>query len=57
MVNKQDIQDQIKLKKHAITLENDSNKLASLQNDLKILELRLQIESYKERIELLKTKN
>ena len=57
MANKLDIQDQIELKKHAISLENDSNKLASLQNDLKILELRLQIEAYKERIESLKNKN
>ena len=57
MANKLDIQDQIKLNKHAISLENDSNKLASLQNDLKILELRLQIETYKERIENLRSTN
>lgn len=57
MANKLDIQNQIKLKKHAISLENDSNKLASLQNDRKILELRLQIETYKERIETLKEKD
>ncbi|WP_159439317.1 hypothetical protein [Tenacibaculum agarivorans] len=57
MANKQDINDQIKLKKHAISLENDSNKLAGLQNDLKILELRLQIETYRERIENLRNKN
>lgn len=57
MANKQDINDQIKLKKHAISLENDSNKLAGLQNDLKILELRLQIETYRERIENLKQKH
>ena len=57
MVNKHEIQDQIALKKHAISLEYDSNKLATLQNDLKILELRLQIESYKERIDSLRNKN
>lgn len=57
MANKQHINDQIKLKKHAISLENDSNKLAGLQNDLKILELRLQIETYRERIENLKQKH
>ena len=57
MANKLDIQNQIKVKKHAISLENDSNKLASLQNDLKILELRLQIETYKERIENLRAKS
>lgn len=56
MANKLDIQDQIKLKKHAISLEHDSNRLVTLQNDLKILELRLQIESFKERIENLKLK-
>lgn len=57
MTNKLDIQDQITLKKHAISLENDSNKLAALQNDLKILELRLQIKTYRERIETLKRKS
>lgn len=57
MANKLDIQDQIKLKKHAISLEHDSNRLVTLQNDLKILELRLQIESFKERIENLKLKS
>lgn len=57
MTNKLDIQDQITLKKHAISLENDSNKLATLQNDLKILELRLQIETFKERIENLRRKS
>ena len=57
MVNRNSTQDKIKLKKHAISLERDSNKLAGLQNDLKILELRLQIEIFKERIELLRNKN
>ncbi len=57
MANKLDIQDQITLKKHAISLEHDSNRLAKLQNDLKILELRLQIESFKERIESLRNRD
>lgn len=56
MADIQDIQDQITLKKHAISLEHDSNRLAKLQNDLKILELRAQIETYKKRIENLKRK-
>ncbi len=56
MANKESIQNQIKLKKHAISLENDSNKLATLQNDLKILELRFQIETYRERIDNLREK-
>ena len=57
MANKNDIHDQIKLKRHAISLEHDSNKLATLQNDLKILQLRLQIETFKERIENLRRKS
>ena len=57
MANKNDIHDQIKLKKYAISLEHDSIKLATLQNDLKILQLRLQIETFKERIENLRRKS
>ena len=45
-----EISNKINLKKHAISLENDPNKLVALQNDLKILELRLQIKKYSEKI-------
>lgn len=55
-MNKSELLNKISLKKHAVSLENDSNKLASLQNDLKILELRLQIETFKERIQILRDK-
>lgn len=55
-MNKSELLNKISLKKHAVSLENDSNKLASLQNDLKILELRFQIETFKERIQILRDK-
>jgi hypothetical protein len=52
-MNKDEVSDKIKLKKHAVSLEDDPNRLAKLQNDLKILEFRYQIELYRERIKLL----
>lgn len=50
-MDKNEIQDKIQLKKHEISLENDSNRLSKLNKDLNILKLRYQIEVYKERIE------
>jgi hypothetical protein len=38
------------LTQHAISLEKHPNRKAKLQNDLKIIRLRLQIEDFKERI-------
>ena len=52
-MDKIEILNKIKLKKHAISLEKESNELANLQNDLKILELRLQINYYREKIKKL----
>ena len=51
IMDKNEIQDKIQLKKHEISLENDSNRLSKLNKDLNILKLRYQIEVYKERIE------
>lgn len=53
-MSKEEIQNKISLKRHAISLEKDSNRLAELRNDLKVLELRMQIEVFKERIESLR---
>lgn len=50
-MNKQEVQNQIQLKKFELAKENDSNKLRELNNDIQILQLRYQIEIFKERIE------
>lgn len=54
IMSKEEVQDKIKLKKHEISLEDDSNKLSKLNQDLRILELRFQIEVFKERVQNLK---
>jgi hypothetical protein len=55
-MDKNEVSDKIQLKRHAISLEDDPIKVASLQNDLKILELRLQIEVFRDRIAALQNK-
>lgn len=56
-MNIQELRDKESLIQHAISLEDQPNRLAKLQNDLKIIRLRLQIEDYKEKVKLLQNKN
>jgi len=53
-MNKQEVQDRIQLKRLELAKENDSNKLRVINNDIHILQLRYQIEIFKERIENLR---
>lgn len=55
-MKKEELKNKESITQHAISLEDDPNKLATLQNDLKIIRLRLQIDDYKERVEVLKNK-
>lgn len=57
VMDKNEVSDRIQLKRHAISLEDDPNKIAKLQNDLKILELRMQIEVFRDRIDALQNKH
>tara|TARA_Y100000385_G_C12539548_1_gene403168 strand:+ start:259 stop:429 length:171 start_codon:yes stop_codon:yes gene_type:complete len=56
-MDKNEVSDKIQLKRHAISLEDDPNRIAKLQNDLKILELRMQIEVFRDRIDALQNKH
>ena len=47
----EDISAKIELKNKEISLEKDFNRKAKMQKELQILQLRSQINSYKERIE------
>ena len=52
-----ELRDKESLTQHAISLEKHPNRKAKLQNDLKIIRLRLQIEDFKERIKNLQNNN
>ncbi|WP_157588770.1 hypothetical protein [Psychroserpens burtonensis] len=52
-MNNIEIKNKIELTKHAISLEKDPNKLQNLQNEKEILELRIQINNYREKIKKL----
>lgn len=51
----EDVNDKIKIKTTQLSVENDPNKKASIQNDIKILKIRLEIEKAKNRIKILQS--